>query len=155
MNKQALVFITLFSLILMLSIYYVTSPIKPADDLIVSDSIEGSIASLQEKKDDKRLQLRQQNSGILASASASEQEKQVALEVIEQLDVIARVEENLQTSLVALGFMESFVEIEGKQMRIVVETLQENMEDAAKIISVALQQTNQQYAVEVSFRLKS
>lgn len=154
MNKQALVFITLFSLILMLSIYYVTSPIQPADDMIVSDSI-GSIDSLLEKRNERRDLLRQENSSILASATANEQEKQVALEVMEQLDSIIQLEEHIQTSLLGLGFMESFVEIDGKQMRILVETEQENMEDAAKIISAALQQTNQQYAIEVSFRLKS
>ena len=154
MNKQALVFITLFSLILMLSIYYVTSPLKPNNEALVSQGMEGSIVSLQEKLNEKRAKLMSDNSSVLASANTSEQEKQVALEMIELLEANTRTEESIQSALLGLGFASSFIEIDGKQMKIIVSTDKENMEDAAKIISVALQQTNQQYAVEVSFRLK-
>lgn len=154
MNKQALVFITLFSLILMLSIYYITSPIKPMDDLLVSETVEGSIRFLQDKLDEKRTKLISDNSGILASASSSESDKKVALEVMEELEASKQTEENMRSSLLGLGFMSSFVEVEGNQMKIVVETDQGNMEQAAQIISVALSTGDKQYAVEVSFRLK-
>ncbi len=154
MNKQALVFITLFSLILMLSIYYITSPIKPLDDLMVSDTVEGSIRFLQDKLEEKRTKLISDNSGILASASSTEADKKTALEVMEQLETSKLTEENMRSALLGLGFMSSFVEVEGNQMKVVVETDQGNMEEAAQIISVALSSSDRQYAVEVSFRLK-
>ena len=154
MNKQALVFITLFSLILMLSIYYITSPIKPLDDLLVSDTVEGGIRFLQDKLEEKRTKLISDNSGILASASSTEADKKTALEVMEQLETSKLTEENMRSALLGLGFMSSLVEVEGSQMKIVVETDQGNMEEAAQIISVALSSSDRQYAVEVSFRLK-
>ena len=57
MNKQALAFLTMFSLILMLSVYYVT---LPPDSISVMEETDGSkeetnISDEQEKEEDTRM----------------------------------------------------------------------------------------------------
>lgn len=85
MNKQAFAFLTLFTLILMLSIYYVTLPadqgqLNPDQLLTGQNEDQDSLATMQQQLQDKHNAQAQNSQSIVASPSASTEEKQDALQ---------------------------------------------------------------------------
>ncbi len=75
MNKQAFAFLTLFTLILMLSIYYVTLPadqgqLNPDQLLTGQNEDQDSLATMQQQLQDKHNAQAQNSQSIVASPSA-------------------------------------------------------------------------------------
>ncbi|MCH5180905.1 MAG: SpoIIIAH-like family protein [Erysipelotrichales bacterium] len=124
MNKRVVTFLSLFSLVMVLSIYYVmlpsgvTSPgegsspvtnvITNADDPYIEGIILERKASLQEELD---VQL-----DIMASSEYSATEKALAAERIEYIENILNVEEDMRTSVKERGFISAFVEIKDRSI---------------------------------------
>ena len=90
MNRQIVAFLSLFSLVLVLSIYYVMLPFaNPASNdknanVDIEDSTELYFASLLEKKNNEYEIFISEQTEIVASADASGEEKAQALAAIEQ-----------------------------------------------------------------------
>ena len=111
MNKQNLWFITLFSLILVLSVYYVTMPndllltvnnsYDTEDDDLVSVVVEESeiISALRVTKEEERLSLESNYKAILTNTESTTEEKNEALEMIKSLNELSTKEENLETKI--------------------------------------------------------
>ena len=124
MNKRVVTFLSLFSLVMVLSIYYVMLPsgvtnpgegsspvtnvITNADDPYIEGIILERKASLQEELD---VQL-----DIMASSEYSATEKALAAERIEYIENILNVEEDMRTSVKERGFISAFVEIKDKSI---------------------------------------
>ncbi len=111
MNKQNLWFITLFSLILVLSVYYVTMPndllltvnsnySKEKDDL-VSVAVEDSeiISALRITKEEDRLALEKDYQAVLTNGESTNEEKNEALEKIKSLKENATLEDSLEEKI--------------------------------------------------------
>ena len=86
MNKQLVSFLSLFSLVLVLSIYYVMLPFKGSNDFTgnngdlpiineIEDPSESYFASLEIQKSESYKELLDAQKDILASASATIEEK--------------------------------------------------------------------------------
>lgn len=111
MNKQNLWFITLFSLILVLSVYYVTMPndllltvnnsYGTEKDDLVSIVVEESeiISALRVTKEEERLSLESDYKSILTNTESTNEEKNEALEMIKSLNELSTKEENLETKI--------------------------------------------------------
>lgn len=111
MNKQNLWFITLFSLILVLSVYYVTMPndllltvnnsYGTEEDDLVSIVVEESeiISALRVTKEEERLSLESDYKSILTNTESTNEEKNEALEMIKSLNELSTKEENLETKI--------------------------------------------------------
>jgi len=111
MNKQNLWFITLFSLILVLGVYYVTMPndllltvnnsYDTEDDDLVSVVVEESeiISALRITKEEMRLSLESDYKSILTNTESTTEEKNEALEMIKSLNELSTKEENIETKI--------------------------------------------------------
>lgn len=113
MNKQALAFLTLFSLILMLSVYYVTLPnditaviseetqqeSTKTDDTSSADE-EGS-TTMQETIEKNLNEQINAATAVMAASDSSESEKQEALAKIEELKNIQQQQKEIESKLSA------------------------------------------------------
>ncbi|WRK54899.1 hypothetical protein SD457_08640 [Coprobacillaceae bacterium CR2/5/TPMF4] len=96
MNRQAITFLTLFSLILVLSIYYVLLPPETETNEVAVNSGELSqIEILQEELDQKRADLISENNAIIASSESSSDEIASALASISESKETAALEKKL------------------------------------------------------------
>ena len=108
MNKQNLWFITLFSLILILGVYYVLIPnnllvnedVKESGDLVSVVVKESEIISaLRITKEEERLSLESDYKDILTNVESTTDEKNNALEMIKSLNEVSILEEKLEKNI--------------------------------------------------------
>lgn len=132
-NKQSLWFLTLFSLILVLSVYYITMP----NELLLTNN---GVYSEEEKETEKvnsvvnesellvamRVNLEEERSmkkidleGLLTSGETTTEEKNEAFEQLKYLNFLSGKEEELELKLKTELDLETFVEIEGKEITVV------------------------------------
>ena len=115
MNRQAITFLTLFSLILVLSIYYVLLPPETETNEVAVNSGELSqIEILQEELDQKRADLISENNAIIASSESSSDEIASALASISEAKETAALEKEITKIINDAGFKSAFVEVENK-----------------------------------------
>lgn len=148
-NKRNLWFLTLFSLILVLSVYYITMPsellisnngefnIEP----VSSDSIptvtvsENSIlTALRIEAEEKVSSELSELQEILVNAEATPEEKNNAYEKIKNINNVRTEEEKLEKQIMDNYSLKSFVKIDGNQIRVVIESDKHDSEVANNII---------------------
>lgn len=152
MNRQAITFLTLFSLILVLSIYYVLLPPETETNEVAVNSNELSqIEILQEELDQKRADLISENNAIIASSESSSDEIASALASISEAKETAALEKEITKIINDAGFKSAFVEVENKTIKVVVDKKEANSSDANSIIKTIIEKTNNEYQVEVKF----
>lgn len=152
MNRQAITFLTLFSLILVLSIYYVLLPPETETKEVAVNSNELSqIEILQEELDQKRADLISENNAIIASSESSSDEIASALASISEAKETAALEKEITKIINDAGFKSAFVEVENKTIKVVVDKKEANSSDANSIIKTIMEKTNNEYQVEVKF----
>ncbi len=157
MNRQAFTFLTLFSLVLMLTVYYVTLPVENTSDLnpntlIASAENTGvSYDELLKSVTEKREVLSEQYNSILASSTASESEKHEALTMLNELETLRVSETALESMLGEKGYEGCFVEISEEMIHITCQKKYKNAQDAAKILAEVQKTMDQEVSVEVSF----
>jgi len=165
-NKKSLWFLTLFSLILVLSIYYITMPsellltantnevLKKEEQIEPSISIEESdlLVALRIESDEEMSKEIKELELILTNADSSVEEKNNAYEKIKNLNSNRTEEEKLETMIKETHKLESFVKIKGNNISVIVNsnehsnnlannimrTIQSNYEDS-KYITVKFQ----------------
>ena len=152
MNRQAITFLTLFSLILVLSIYYVLLPPETETNEVAVNSDELSqIEILQEELDQKRADLISENNAIIASSESSSDEIASALASISEAKETAALEKEITKIINDAGFKSAFVEVENKTIKVVVDKKNGKEADANSIIKAVMEKTNNEYQVEVKF----
>lgn len=152
MNRQAITFLTLFSLILVLSIYYVLLPPETETNEVAVNSDELSqIEILQEELDQKRADLISENNAIIASSESNSDEIASALASISEAKETAALEKEITKIINDAGFKSAFVEVENKTIKVVVDKKEANSSDANSIIKTIMEKTNNEYQVEVKF----
>ncbi|MBQ7137360.1 MAG: SpoIIIAH-like family protein [Bacilli bacterium] len=134
-NKQGLWFLTLFSLILVLSVYYITMP----DELLLtnnsnytSQEVNGDIedagivveesellVAMRVSLEEERLMKKSDLEGLLTSNKATAEEKNEALEELKYLNFLSGQEEMLEAKLKTELDVESFVKIDGIEVTVV------------------------------------
>lgn len=164
-NKQNLWFLTLFSLILVLSVYYITMPndlliasnqvdksdtknkVKAKNKKTVSevDNLTALRVSLDEERDKEKMELKK----TMTKEDATVEEKNNAYEQLKNLSVVEGEEEKLEKLIKKTYKLNSFVKIEGNKISVVaaskkhdvslanniMRSIQENY-DVKKIITV-------------------
>lgn len=138
-NKQNLWFLTLFSLILVLSVYYITMPNDlliaskatqseekkqenkeksvPEDDVTISesDNLTALRVSLEEERDATKTELK----ATMTNEDATTDEKNNAYEQLKYLTEVEGTEEKLEKLIKDTYKLNSFVKIDGNQIKIV------------------------------------
>lgn len=132
-NKKNLWFLTLFSLILVLSIYYIT---MPSELLVTNNSntmetnsevtttIEEATVIEVLKTEDNSVTLEEINKlkETIASEEASAQDKNEAFDALKVLNQVSSKEELLEEKIKNIHDLDAFIKIEGDQIRVVVDS---------------------------------
>lgn len=153
MNRQAVAFISLFSLILMLSVYYVTlddnsiSVIEPQDhekidvddQTVMRDQVDG-------KLDEEILKQKE----VLGSNEPSGAEKSEALEKISLIESVKKSQEALTKLLTDKGY-KNLVEISDSLVRITIYEESKSDELANEIMLLVYPLIDQEKSVEIYF----
>ena len=132
-NKQNLWFLTLFSLILVLSVYYITMPndllakktnevINTNDDKKVktevkkTNSLVAMRVSLEEERQEKMVDLQEK----LTSDKVTTEEKNNAYEELKYLNALQGQEEKIEKQIKDEYKLDSFVKIDNRDIEVVV-----------------------------------
>lgn len=167
-NKKSLWFLTLFSLILVLSVYYITMP----SELLLttngsyetnSSGLEEStptvdikesavLVSLRVEAEEQMLNEINELKQILTNSESTVDEKNNAFEKMKLLNITRGEEETLEKKILEEFSRKSFVKIDGDQIRVVVSGNEHNAELANNIMrSVQSNYTNKMY-ISVKFQ---
>lgn len=150
MNRQAIAFLTMFSLVLMLAVYYITMPIQQGDETPVV-STPNTFEQMKIELSDKQQSLLESYTATMASSTSTSQEKAIAMEQMSKLNQVMNDEKIYSDMLYTLGYENCYLEIEQDVMKIHVQSDSFDTSDASKIIKTVLSQSNYQYIPEVSF----
>ena len=150
MNRQAIAFLTMFSLVLMLAVYYITMPIQQGDETPVV-STPNTFEQMKIELSNKQQSLLESYTATMASSTSTSQEKAIAMEQMSKLNQIMNDEKIYTDMLYTLGYENCYLEIEQDVMKIHVQSDTFDTSDASKIIKTVLSESNYQYIPEVSF----
>ena len=147
MNKQALAFLTMFSLILMLSVYYVT---LPPDSISVMEETDGSkeetnISDEQEKEEDTSTSKNEQTDSDKLQEEINQKKEE---ELLKQSSVVADANSN---GLKNEGY-QSAVEIHEGTCVVSIFEQKDDADLAKKIMNKVYELTNHKYLVELTFK---
>ena len=163
-NKEHLWFLTLFSLILVLSIYYITMP----SDLLLSNQIfenenktevvnldieESDILTslrldLEEKREDKKKELQT----ILISSESTIEDKNNAYEKISFINNIYGEEEKLEKEVKKCCDVDSFIEVNDNEINVVGISNNHSKKLANDIMRAIQSNYDEQVIVTVNFK---
>ena len=154
-NKQGLIFLTLTSLILVLSVYYVTMPnelllttnsaylnnekednkkVETATSEVVIKS-SGTIEAMKSLKDDERQKLMKELNNKLISKDLTTEEKNNVYEEIKALNKIETMESDIETKIKKEFGYNSFVKVKDDVIEITVNSEKHDTNLAVKIMT--------------------
>lgn len=178
MNKQALAFLTMFSLILMLSVYYVTLPsdgtktvmkeetakknksiadtTKKTDTSKDSDaksdtSQSSGVVKLQESIDQKKEVEINKNNEVVANDTSDETAKKDALSKIDILKAQQTLQKTVVDALTKDGY-KTAVEISDSTCIVNVFEQKDDSKVAKAVLMKTSSVTNNKYLIEVTFK---
>lgn len=166
-NKRNLWFLTLFSLILVLSVYYITMPsellvsnngeynLEPvSNDKPVINTNESSIlTALRIEAEEKVSSEISELQAILVNADATPEEKNNAYEKIKNINNVRTEEEKLEKQIMDAYSLKSFVKIDGDQIRVVIESDKHDNTLANNIIRSIQQNYDKDKYISVKFQV--
>ena len=162
-NKKNLWFLTLFSLILVLSVYYIT---MPSELLLTNNSTyenkvktEVKEAKTNEiidvmKEENETAFLKQLDSLklVLTDKNSSTEDKNDAFEKMKKLNINKSEEEKLEKKLEEEMKIKSFIKIDNNQIKVVVDKEEHNVELANKIMRFIQAEYDKQMYITVEFK---
>ncbi|MBQ9730889.1 MAG: SpoIIIAH-like family protein [Bacilli bacterium] len=161
MNKQLVSFLSLFSLVLVLSIYYVMLPFSGSNlgdnsnNLPVINEIEDAtdayFVSLELQKSETYKELISEQNDILASSNATIEEKQNALEEIARIEEVMAKEANTVAMIIEAGYPAAYVENYEQGVKVVVYKEDATKTDAATVMALVIEEFGLELMPEVSF----
>ena len=154
MNKQAFTFLTLFTLVVLLGVYYVTLPadsITIEPDQLITSIEENVIEQYNELKQKNNKETMNQNEQVISNSSTTSEEKLEALQENTVLQGVILFEQNVESLLKENGYEECFVEKNNEILRIVLPESIKSHETAVKIIGLVDLICDDDVLIEVSF----
>ena len=173
-NKQNLWFLTLFSLVLVLSVYYITMPndvLTNNNSAVVSKNsktdknkdeessekanvevtdgnvLEALRVNLEEKRSAQKAELQKS----LTDKEKSADEKNDAYEKMKQLNSITGQEESIEAKIKDEHKLDSFVEIDGNKVNVVISKGEHDSILANKIMRTVQKEFNEKVYISVKF----
>jgi stage III sporulation protein AH len=165
-NKQNLWFITLFSLILVLGIYYVSmkdedislaSVLKEtnqdeSEDTTVSVTETDSLAALRVAEDESILSKMEEYQNVLLNASSTVEEKSSAYDNLQALSTKKSKKEDIEKIIKEKFSLSSFVKIDQDQINITIASSKHSTELANNIIREVQKNYQDQKYITVKFQ---
>lgn len=163
MNKQNLWFLTLFSLILVLSIFYLTMPETKLSELVNKENKEVStptinieesevLTALRVESDEETIKEMSALQEILLNEAASIEEKNNAYEALKDINLNKGKEEELENKINKNFQLKAFVKIKNDQIKVVVATGTHNEAIANNIIRSIQEEFDTQMYITVKFQ---
>ena len=162
MNKQNLWFITLFSIVLILSIYYISIPnnlleeytSSSGDSNNTSEVVNESsiLVSLRVQDDEETLNTINELNTILLDKNKSKEEKNTAYESLKSINETKGLEEQIETMLKDEFKYDSFVKIRKDQINIVISSSEHNKDIANNIIKKVQSMYNTKKYITIKFQ---
>ncbi|GIN60584.1 stage III sporulation protein AH [Robertmurraya siralis] len=179
LKKQTVWLLTMLSLVVVLSVYYMTSPDQRQQELAATEEKEeaanqeeegvisetetegeviSSVASdevfdaLRLQLDEERSKYKEELRDIMASTELPSEERGDAYDKIQNLDQVAQKEAVLETLIVAMGYDDALVRADGERVRITVKSNEPSASAANEIIQVVKTELGQMQAVAVEFQ---
>jgi uncharacterized Ntn-hydrolase superfamily protein len=161
-NKQGLWFVTLFSLILVLSIYYITikddnilsiaTSSITSDESVVETNESSILVSLRVEREEEMLNEMESLQTILLDEAASVEEKNDAYNSLQALNTNKGQEEKLEEIIKNNFNLESFVKIKNEQITITIAESEHSKELANNIIRAIQEQYEENMYITVKFQ---
>lgn len=159
-NKKNMWFLTLFSLILVLSVYYVTMPTEllinttEAKDVLKSVEEVGenaNLVALRVEREEEVLKELDILSGILTNRESSIEEKNDAFDKMKNINNLKMEEEKLEKLIKNDLKLDSIVKIEGDKVIIHVNSKEKSSELANKIMRLIQSKYDTKMYITVKF----
>lgn len=160
-NKKNLWFLTLFSLVLVLSIYYVTMPsevFKDTDKKVEETTEntveveESSVISALKVEDDTEVMSKiNELKGKLTNKEISTDEKNSVFEELKLINKNSSKEETLETKIKGLCNCENFVKIDGDNVRVVLDSKDASTSSANNIMREVQKEFDEKMYISVKF----
>lgn len=161
-NKKNLWFLTLFSLVLVLSIYYVT---MPNELLLTSNGVENGnndkqlnvkessiISALKVEDNNSTLKEIGALKEILTKEDSSVDDKNKAFDALKLINQISSKEELLEEKIMNNYSLDSFVKIDGDQIRVVIESETHDNDLANKIMKTIQKEFDTKQYISIQFK---
>ena len=163
-NKKNLWFLTLFSLVLVLSIYYITMP----NELLITNNgnvdleeneqevnIEESNIISALKVEDNNLVLENINTlkEKLTNKELNTEDKNLVFEELKAINKNSSLEETIENKIKKTYSYDSFVKINGDQVRVVVGAKEHNVELANNIMRIIQSEFDKKMYISVEFQV--
>ena len=159
-NKQSILLLTLFSLILVLSIYYITMPeefsnvasktIKESSKKVIKEN--EVISTLKVEKEEEREKQIKELQTILTKDDATSEEKNNAYEELKNINMLKGKEEELSKTIKKEYKIDNFVQIKDDQVRIVLIKKEHDIKLANEIMNMVQQNFNDKVYITVKFQ---
>lgn len=169
-NKQKLWFLTLFSLILVLSVYYITMPNEllkvnnkieetnleknDTDEEVVVNIEESNILdTLKVESDEERLKEIEDLRLILTNIESSTDDKNNAYEKLKLIEEIKGKEEKLEAKIKSEYNLSSFIKINNNTIKVTIAETEHNYELANNIIRSIQEEYPEKMYITVKFQV--
>ena len=121
-NKRSLWFLSLFSLILVLSVYYITMPNEVLTDDRLNEEIKevDLLTALRVESDNKISIEMEELKKIMNDLNVTVDERNNAFEQMKSLNITRGEEEKLENKVKEKYKIDSFIKITGNQIRVIV-----------------------------------
>lgn len=164
-NKRSLWFLTLFSLILVLSVYYITMPSellmattngnknKEKEVSVTKEQEESAeLVALRVESEEKMLDKVTELKKILTDSKATTEEKNKAFEELQKLNKDRSEEEKLESKIEKELKYKSFVSIDGNNIVVNIDSTKHDTTIANKIMRLVQSNFDNQMSISVKFQ---
>ncbi|MCI9084448.1 MAG: SpoIIIAH-like family protein [Bacilli bacterium] len=166
-NKRGLWFLTLFSLILVLSVYYITMPsellmtannaktkeVSKTEKVSKTEETESAeLVALRVESEEQLLDEITELKTVLTNAKSSAEEKNKAFEKMQQLNQNRGTEETLEKKIKKEHNLTAFVKINGSDISVVVDSTKHTKALANKIMRTIQAEFDTHVSVSVKFQ---
>ena len=159
-NKQNLWFLTLFSLILILGVYYITLPsdifskngvesVSKNVDVVVSEN--DTLVSLRVDRNEKISTVMSELQEKITSPSSSAEDKNAAFEELQILNLAKGKETYLEDKIYNEFKIKSYVEIDNNNIKVVVSSNEHNSKLANEIMRSIQSEFNDHKNITIKF----
>lgn len=161
MNKQNLWFISLFSIILILCIYYITIPsnllenIEPTvstQDAQVDATESSTLVALRVENDETVMNQISDLQNTIIDNTKTTDEKNIAYEELKNINYTRGKEEDLENIVKQEFNYDSYIKIDNDQINIVINSTEHNKEIANNIIKRIQKEFNVKKYITVKFQ---
>lgn len=159
-NKKNLWFLTLFSLVLVLSIYYVTMPNEIFDNNFTGDNLdevnteinESTLVAALKVEDDSEVQEKINNlKEKLTDSSVSTEDKNTYFEELKLINMNSSKEETIETKIKELCSCDNFVKIDGDNIRVVLDSDDSGTSKANEVMRLVQNEFDDKMYISVKF----